>query len=291
MHSISWLVAEDLRKKLCRAMVGVNTERKELISKLDKSKIETSAANNGIKWHFNPPLVPHFGGAYETMIKAAKRAIYGILNKADTIDEVLSTAFTSVENLINSRPLTCQTADIKDDILLTPNHYLYGLAGGEFAPDSVDGESYNLKKQWRRVQELVKHFWERWMKEWKSGLNKKHKWLKKEKDFKVGDVVLVLSTESKRGKWILGRISDVLPGKNNHVRAAKLKFRIKNTLDQYQNCAPLSGKTLKELINQSLSKKGKMIITKYKKLYINGLTKQTTFQEHSTIKDSVEKYA
>ena len=145
--------------------VGANTELKELISKLDKSKIEKSAANNGIKWHFNPPLGPHFGGVHETMIKAAKRAIYGILSKADITDEELSTAFTGVEDLINSRPLTYKTADIKDDIPLTPNHFLYGLAGGQFAPDSVDTECYNLKKRWRRVQELVKHFWGRWMKE------------------------------------------------------------------------------------------------------------------------------
>ena len=197
--------------------VGANTELKELISKLDKSKIEKSAANNGIKWHFNPPLGPHFGGVHETMIKAAKRAIYGILSKADITDEELSTAFTGAEDLISSRPLTYQTADIKDDIPLTPNHFLYGLAGTEFSPDSADAECYNLKKRWRRMQELVKHFWGRWMKEWLPGLNKRYKWFKKEKDFKVGDVVLILSTESKQGKSILGTTSDVFPGKDNHL--------------------------------------------------------------------------
>ena len=45
---------------------GANTELKELISKLDKSKIEKSAAKNGIKRHFNPLLDPHFGGIHET---------------------------------------------------------------------------------------------------------------------------------------------------------------------------------------------------------------------------------
>ena len=92
--------------------VGANTELKELTSKLDKSKIEKSSANSGIKWHFNPPLGAHFGGVHETMIKAAKRAIYGILSEADITDEELSTAFTGAEDLINSRPLTYQTADI-----------------------------------------------------------------------------------------------------------------------------------------------------------------------------------
>ena len=55
------------------------------------------------------------------------------------------------------------------------------------------------------------------MKEWLPGLNKRYKWFKKEKDFKVGDVVLILSTESKQGKSILGTTSDVFPGKDNHL--------------------------------------------------------------------------
>ena len=32
---------------------------------------------------FNPPSAPHFGGVYETMIKAAKRTIFAILGNAD----------------------------------------------------------------------------------------------------------------------------------------------------------------------------------------------------------------
>ena len=120
--------------------------------------------------------------------------------------------------------MTNQTADIKDDISLSLNHFLYGLDGAEFAPDSVDEECYHLKKQWRRVQELVKHFLGQLIKEWLPGLNKRHKWFKKEKDFKVGDVVLILSAENKQGKWILGRISDVFPGKYSHVRVAQVQI-------------------------------------------------------------------
>ena len=141
------ILPHDQLKRIGTNFVSANTELKELICKLDKSKIEKSAANNGIKWHFNPPSGPHFGGIHETMITAVKRAIYRILSKADITDEEVSTAFTGAEDLLNSRPLTYQIADIKDDIPLTPNHFLYGLAGGEFAPDGVDTECYNLKKR------------------------------------------------------------------------------------------------------------------------------------------------
>ena len=114
-------------------------------------------------WHLNLPLAPHFGGVHEAMIKAAKRAVNAVLGNADETDEESTTAFTGAEALLNSRPLTNQSANPEDDIPLTPNHFLIGQIGGQFAPESVDETNYSLKKRWRRVQELVRHFWHRWL--------------------------------------------------------------------------------------------------------------------------------
>lgn len=83
---------------------GADRELKMLLSELDKSKIKTTVANKGVKWHFNPPLAPHFGGAHESMVKSAKKAINGI--QADIIDEELLTAIIGAEGLISSMPLT-----------------------------------------------------------------------------------------------------------------------------------------------------------------------------------------
>ena len=58
------------------------------------------------------------GRVHEIMIKAAKKAIYGILGTADINDEELITAFTGAEALINSRPLTYQTTNPDDDVSL-----------------------------------------------------------------------------------------------------------------------------------------------------------------------------
>jgi len=63
--------------------IGAVRELKELVEQLDQNKIEKLAANKGIKWSFNPPGAPHFGGVHETMIKSAKRATYAILGTAD----------------------------------------------------------------------------------------------------------------------------------------------------------------------------------------------------------------
>ena len=62
------------------------------------------------------------------------------------------------------------------------------------------------------MQELKRHFWQRWLKEGITSLNSRKKW-KSEKDyFKVGDVVLVLSTDTPRGYWPLGRITKTIIG-------------------------------------------------------------------------------
>ena len=80
------------------------------------------------------------------MIKVAKRAVTALLGNADVTDEELVTAFTGAEALLNSRPLTYQSANPEDDIPLTANHFLIGQIGSQFAPASVDNTSFSLKK-------------------------------------------------------------------------------------------------------------------------------------------------
>ena len=132
--------------------VGANNESCDLVKELDQEKITKSTANQGVNCKFNPPLAPHFGGVHETVIKTAKRAIHAILGNADITDEELTTAFTGAEALLNSRPLTYQSANPEDDVdeddvPLTPNHFLFGQIGGQFAPESVDHTAFNPKKR------------------------------------------------------------------------------------------------------------------------------------------------
>ena len=58
--------------------VGAVRELKELMNLLDKDQIIGNTAYKGVKWLFNPPSAPHFGGVHESVIKSAKRAIFAI---------------------------------------------------------------------------------------------------------------------------------------------------------------------------------------------------------------------
>ncbi|XP_064643625.1 uncharacterized protein LOC135497723 [Lineus longissimus] len=204
--------------------VSGERELRELVEQFDEDMIERHGAVRGIKWTFNPPLGPHFGGVHEIMIKAAKKATAAILGNADINDEELMTAFSGAEALLNSRPLTYQSADVNDDTPLTPNHLLHGQIGGEFAPAAADNVAYNPRKRWRHVQRLLKHFWRRWMKEWLPMLHPRSKWAQERKDIEVGDIVLVVNPDTNRGKWPLGRVVEVCLGGDGHVRVAKVQI-------------------------------------------------------------------
>ena len=131
---------------------GTNFVRAEkelplLVQQLDQDRIMASTANKGVKWHFNPPHAPHFGGVFETMVKSAKKAIGAILGSADITDEELLSAFTGAKVLMNSRPRAYLSANLKDNLPSTPNHFLHGQVGGKFATESVDETDFHPRKR------------------------------------------------------------------------------------------------------------------------------------------------
>ena len=114
--------------------------------------------------------------------------------------------------------MTYLSSDIRDELPLTPNHFLYGHQGHPFVPEGVDETRYMQCRRWGRIQELVVHVWKMWMKEIVPQLNRRMKWKKEEKNLKVGDVVVVITPETTRGHWPLGRVEEIFPGKDGYVR-------------------------------------------------------------------------
>ena len=203
--------------------VGAEKEIRELVSQLDREQLQRMTSNRGVTWHWNPPLAPHFGGVFESMTKSAKRAISAILRDADINDEELQTTFVGVESLMNSRPLTTLSDDPNDEPVLTPNHFLIGQMGGDFMPESVNTAAFNPRRGWRRVQELIRHVWVRWMKEYLPHIGSRHKWFFPEVNLQVGDVVMVIDPNASRREWKVGRIECTYPGRDQLVRVVDVR--------------------------------------------------------------------
>ena len=106
---------------------------------------------------------------------------------------------------------------------VTPNHFLIGKMDGELALDTVDTTAVSVRKRWRRVQELIRRVWSRWMREYLTSIGSRHKWFLPTENIKVGDVVLVIEPYVPRRHWKLGRIEAVYPGRDGLVRVVDVR--------------------------------------------------------------------
>ena len=110
-----------------------------------------------------------------TNFKSAKRALRTVIGNADINDEELHTAICGAKKLLNSRLVTFVSSNVNDLVPLTPNHFLVGSLGDDFAPKISEDEAKNPTKRWRRVQQLLAQFWQRWRREFLPSLNARGK--------------------------------------------------------------------------------------------------------------------
>ena len=115
---------------------GDEREIHELVHALDRNKIiEDTPVHHPIKWKFNPPSAPHFGGVFEAMVKSAKRAMKAILGNAEITDEELLTAICGAKYLLNPRSTICRIflwcAVALEFMNMRLDLILFGLGKGE----------------------------------------------------------------------------------------------------------------------------------------------------------------
>ncbi|XP_057380775.1 uncharacterized protein LOC130703305 [Daphnia carinata] len=97
--------------KVCYSGNGTNLisgeqELQTLLSRWEPEVLINKMAARDFEWRFSPPAASHFGRTWENLIKSAKTALRAILHERTVTEEVLTTAMTEVEALLNARPLT-----------------------------------------------------------------------------------------------------------------------------------------------------------------------------------------
>ena len=198
---------------------GAVNELKLQLPELNQEKISNFTVRQNIQWKFNPPSAPHMGGCWERLVQTVKRASFHMIKDRVLTDFQMLTVFTEVEVMVNNRPLTANSDDVKDLEALTPNHF---ISGRNFCNNSHFGEirSNGLcsRKRWRQVQYVAEQFWKRWLWEYLPTLTRRTKWLKEDKNVEIGDLVMLQEDNVKRGSWPLGRIENICPGSDGVVR-------------------------------------------------------------------------
>ena len=205
--------------------VGAERELKDCLENLDQARITDSMTQEGIHWTFNPPSSPHFGGVWERLVRSAKKALKITLNGQLVNDETLHTFMVEVESLLNSRPLTHVSIDVRDPEPITPNHFLLGRNSPNIPPGVFDDQDLCARKRWRQAQILTDHFWKRWLHEYVPNLTERKKWRTPTPQIKKDDVVLVVDDNAPRGQWRLGRVIETFSGRDGQVRTAEVKTK------------------------------------------------------------------
>jgi hypothetical protein len=187
------------------------------------SCIEQASHAERIAFKRNPPSAPHFGGAWEIQIKAAKSHLYRIVGDQTLTFEELATLFTQIESILNSRPLCPLSSDPNDLNVLSPGHFLT-LEPLTAVPDSdYTDVKVNRLNRWQLIQSFQQQFWRRWKNEYLHALTQRAKWTEDSKPLNVNSVVLIKDDNRPPLQWALGRVVTLHPGPDGVVRVATVK--------------------------------------------------------------------
>lgn len=206
--------------------VGANYYLKSIVFQTEAAKADIEGQCR-IKWTFTTPGAPHQGGIYEAAVKSVKHHLVRIIGDTTLTFEEYYTILCQVEALVNSRPLCALTDDPTSLNALTPGHFVY-LGAPVKIPDERDfrEEPVNRLTRWKHIQRMLQHFWDRWQAEYVSTLINRPKWLEEQRNFKTGDMVILREDNIPPMKWRLGRIQEILPGKDNLVRSVIVRTAV-----------------------------------------------------------------
>ncbi|GFU64439.1 integrase catalytic domain-containing protein [Trichonephila clavipes] len=210
-----------------RNFVGANNELRKILKALFKGKMEEIMdflSKEKIKWNFNPPSAPHFGGLWEAEVKSLKYHLKRVIGNSILSHEEFLTLVVQIEAVLNSRPICPLSNDPNDVETLTPAHFLVGSSLVAVPDPDYTEIPMNRLSRWQLVQRMNQHFWRKWSSEYLNRLQQRPKWCKGNVGFKEGDLVLVKPSENSDSlKWHLARILKLHPGKDNIVRVVTLK--------------------------------------------------------------------
>lgn len=177
-----------------------------------------------ILWRFNLSRAPWWGGQFERLVGLFKSAFYktvggGMLSWSELCDVVLE-----VETQLNRRPLSY----VEDDVqlpLITQASFLFSKSNLLPEQEPWREADVDLRKRAKHIRACKDALWKRWTREYLTALRERHNLKLKGQttSLKVGDVVIIRSEDKNRGKWPLGIVEQLYEGKDNVVRAVKLR--------------------------------------------------------------------
>ena len=211
--------------------VGARNELEAELQNMDQNKVKQYLMSKDcdyFEFKLNVPSASHMGGSWERQIRSVRNVLTSLLNHAGTQldDESLRTFMCEAAAIINSRPLTVDNLNDPSSVIpLNPNMLLTMKSKVVLPPPGeFQREDLYSRKRWRRVQHLANEFWSRWKNEYLQNLQRRSKWINPKRDMRIGDVVIVRDGDRARSDWRLGRVADVFPDADGHVRKVRVRL-------------------------------------------------------------------
>ena len=206
--------------------VSASRELRTWVESLNVDHLGRVLCSHGIEWSFNPSYASHRGGVWERLIRSVKDGLNRVTREQTMTDEVLSTLLIEVERILNNRPLVPFLGDNVDKLALRPSDILLMRNNGGILPEASIIDRYN--RGWRQAQQLASAFWKRWSDEYLRTLLKRQRWMNKQRNLRVDDVVLVVCDHLPKDQWPLGIIQAVEVSADGLVRTAIVKCKGKS---------------------------------------------------------------
>ncbi len=226
IHSFKMFIARRGRPKKVysdngKTFVGAATWLRKLMK---EEQLHNWLAEQRIIWQFNLSRAPWWGGQFERMVGLVKQALYKTIGKACLYWKELQEVILDIEMVLNNRPLSYVEEDVQMPIL-TPNSLMFGQPGVVPEEEIADIDDTNLRKRARHVEKCKNALWARWSSEYLRGLRERHNLKHKTKEhvLKQGDVVVIRGDDRNRNKWKLGVVDEMIKGKDDVVRAVRLR--------------------------------------------------------------------
>ena len=157
------------------------------------------------------------------MIRTVRKILNSVINMQLLNDEQLVTVVAEAEKVLNDRPLSYVSDDVKSLDVLTPSKLLL-LRSNRCMPAGVFNKNENVAvRTWRQSQHLANVFWKRFINEYMLTLQVRSKWQRSSRNIREGDIVLVRVPNISRGQWPLGRVVEVSKGRDGLVRSLKVR--------------------------------------------------------------------
>ena len=98
----------------------------ELTHLLSSDELSERLAHKGVEWKFIPKRAPWFGRFWERLVGLTKPALKKTLGRTYATLESLQTIIVEIEALLNDRPLTHVSSDLREPEPITPAHLFCG---------------------------------------------------------------------------------------------------------------------------------------------------------------------